>query len=106
MKKVFFIFLLSALFVLPFAASAQLQTFGPELSLGGMIQVFLNWLWIVFAAIAVVCFLVCGILFLTSQGDPAKLKTARNALLLGVAGVIVGIISYSIIPLVGSLIGT
>ena len=61
-------------------------------------------IWIVFAAIAVLMFLIAGILFLTAAGDADKVKTARNAFLWGVAGVVVGIIAFSIISIAGSLI--
>ncbi len=84
---------------------AQLQQWGPPVSLTGLIASFLTTLWIIFSAIAVVCFLMAGVIFLTAQGDSNKLKLARYAVLGGVAGVAIGILSYVIIPLVGSLFG-
>ncbi|MBI2054363.1 MAG: hypothetical protein HYT36_03455 [Candidatus Staskawiczbacteria bacterium] len=52
--------------------------------------------WIVFMVFAVVFFLLAGIMFLTAQGDPEKISRARSAMIWGVAGVVVGIVSGSI----------
>jgi len=59
----------------------------------------------IFTAIVVVLFVVAGILFLTAQGAPEKLATARSAFLWGVVGVAVGIIAYSIVLIVAGVLG-
>jgi len=61
-------------------------------------------LWIIFGAIAVICFVMAGILFLTAGGAPEKVQAARSAFIWGVAGVVVGIVAYSIIAIVSSVI--
>ena len=58
----------------------------------------------IFGAIVVVCFLTAGILFLTAGGQPEKVGTARSAFLWGIAGVVVGIIAYSIVAIVSSVL--
>jgi FtsH-binding integral membrane protein len=45
-------------------------------------------------------FVVAGITFLTANGEPDKLKTARSALLWGTIGIVVAIIAYSIIGII------
>lgn len=60
--------------------------------------------WKVFALIALVMFVVSGILFLTAQGDPGKIKIAKDSFIWGVAGVVVAILAYSIIALVTELL--
>jgi len=55
--------------------------------------------WEAFAGFAVIAFVVAGILFLTAQGDPNKLTTAKNAFLWGVVGIVVAILGYSIITI-------
>ena len=72
--------------------------------LTAIINSVLRTMWVVFAAIAVICFLVAGILFLTAGGQPEKIQSARNAFIWGIAGVVVGIIAYSIIAIVGSFV--
>jgi len=74
--------------------------------IAGLLNVFLAKLWIVFAGIAVLMFVIAGILFLTARGNPEGTQTARNAFLWGVVGVVVGIIAYSIVAIAGSLIGS
>lgn len=64
-----------------------------------------NVLWVVFSAIAVICFVFAGILFLTAQGQPEKIKTAKSAFLWGIVGVVVGIIAYSIISITCKALG-
>ena len=59
---------------------------------------------LVFGAVAVICFLIAGVLFLTAQGDAEKIKTARSAVIWGFVGVIIGIIAFSIIAIITNLI--
>jgi hypothetical protein len=74
-------------------------------SINELINNVLNGIWIVFGAIAVIMFIIAGVLFLAAQGNPEKVAQARQAFLWGVAGVVVGIIAYSIIAIVGTFIG-
>jgi hypothetical protein len=69
-----------------------------------LINSLLSTLWIIFAGIAVVCFVIAGILFLTAGGQAEKITAARSAFIWGIAGVVVGIIAYSIIAIVGSFL--
>lgn len=55
---------------------------------------------LIFGGVAVISFVIAGILFLTSNGEPEKIKQARAAVVWGVAGVIVGILAFSIIAIV------
>ena len=73
-------------------------------SLGEIVNNIASAMWIIFGGVAVVCFVVAGILFLTAGGAPEKVQTARAAFIWGVAGVVVGIIAYSIIQIVSSVV--
>lgn len=89
--------------LLPVLAFAQ-----PTVQLGSLQQVVANIeraVWIVFGLIAVIAFVTAGILFLTAGGQPEKVQAARSAFIWGVAGVVVGIIAYSIIAIVSSIMG-
>lgn len=55
---------------------------------------------LIFGAVAVICFLVAGVLFLTAAGDPGKLTIARAAFIWGIVGVVVGILAFSIIEII------
>ena len=59
---------------------------------------------LIFGGIAVIMFVVAGGLFLSAQGDPEKIRQARSAVIWGVAGVIVGILAFSIIAVVISIL--
>lgn len=85
--------------------SAQLHSYGSSsYSFQSIVDSIVRASWIFFEAIAVICFVLAGILFLTAQGQPEKLQTARAAFVWGVVGVIVGIIAYGIITLVSDLL--
>lgn len=85
-------------------ALAQLRSYGPDISIEAVVESVKTATWIIFAAVAVICFVIAGILFLTAQGQPEKLKTARSAFIWGVAGVVVGIVAFSIISIVQGVI--
>lgn len=73
-------------------------------TLGSLVDSVVQAAQLIFLGVAVVCFIMAGILFLSSRGDPEKLASARSAVLWGVAGVVVGIIAPTIIDFVKSFI--
>lgn len=88
--------------LLPVLAFAQ-----PAVNIGSLQQLVSsleNLIWIVFGLIVVIAFVTAGILFLTSSGQAEKIQTARSAFLWGVAGVIVGILAYSIVAIISSIL--
>ena len=110
-KKILYLILLGFL-ALPSVGSAQLTPFcggntGTQCvgSIQGIVPAIVSSVWIIFAGLAIICFLFAGIMFLTSQGAPEKLTTARHAVLWGVVGVIVAILAYSAITLVQNALG-
>lgn len=78
---------------------AQVQP-GGGITLDSLTNSIKSAIWKVFGIIALIMFIVAGILFLTSSGDAEKVKTARTAFIWGVIGVVVGILAYSIVQLV------
>jgi heme/copper-type cytochrome/quinol oxidase subunit 2 len=106
MKKILLSLALLGMLVLPALTMAQIGGSPPNvenLSLERVGQIIADAVWIIFTIIAVVMFVVAGIMFLTASGDAEKIKTARNAFLWGVAGVVVAIIAFGIISIVGSV---
>lgn len=83
---------------------AQLHSYGPDIKFTDIIDNIITASWVIFGVIAVICFVIAGVLFLTAQGEPEKVKLARAAFIWGVVGVAVGIIAYSIISIVSSFI--
>ncbi len=64
-----------------------------------------GFIWMFFVAFAILMFLVAGFLFLSANGDPAKIKSARNAVLWGSVGMIVGILSFSVPFIIQLILG-
>lgn len=100
-KKTIAVSLITASLLLPLIALAQP---GGGITLDSLIDSIKSAAWKVFGIVAVICFVVAGILFLTSQGNAEKIASARNAFLWGVAGVIVGVLAFSIITFVQAII--
>lgn len=78
--------------------------YGSVGSMPELIHKIENLMGLIFGAVAVIAFVVAGILLLTAGGQPEKVQTARQAFIWGVVGVIVGIIAFSIVAIVGSVI--
>ncbi len=93
--------------VAPFVASADMWTVptaGKVTDIKTIMTAIFTPLWQLFAGIAVIMFVVAGVLFLTSMGDPGKLATARNAVIWGVVGIVVAVIAFSIVTIVSGWI--
>ena len=75
------------------------------LTVGAIINIVLNFIWPIFAGFAVLMFLLAGFLFLTSQGEEDKIDQARQAVLWGVVGVVVGLLAFSIPAIVRITVG-
>jgi len=99
-----------SILLLPVMALAQMETNAPGgtgASIGSLRQIvhsIENAMGMVFGGIAVIMFLVAGILFLTAGGTPEKVQAARSAFIWGIAGVVVGIVAFSIVAIVSSFI--
>ncbi|MCX6718727.1 MAG: hypothetical protein NTY81_03995 [Candidatus Staskawiczbacteria bacterium] len=89
--------------VVVFALDANTPpTVGGIGNIGNLITSIETFVWMIFGAIAVISFVVAGILFLTAGGAPEKVATARTAAIWGIAGIVVGILAYSILAIVGT----
>jgi len=63
----------------------------------GLINKVLSVVWWVFIGIVITFFVIIAVLFLSSQGNPEAIATARRALIWGGAGIIVGVLGFGII---------
>jgi len=102
-KKILALVVLSLF--LPVLTMAQIGGSPPSINtdLTSLGQKIANAVWIIFTIIAVIMFVVAGITFLTAQGDPEKVKGARNSVIWGVAGIVVAILAFTIIKVVTSI---
>ena len=109
-KKLFSaLFLLLILFV-PAGAFADIN-FSSEpnntsaINIPLLLNTILTIVWWFFLAIVVVAFVVIGVLFLLAQGDPTKLQEARRAFYWALAGVLIGLLAFSILFLIAGAFG-
>ncbi len=101
-KKVLLSLVLLGAAILPFSVFAQPS--GDIGSIDSLIDKLGSFLWTIFGGLALVMFVIAGIMFLTAQGDPEKVKNARNAFLWGVVGIVVAILAYSIVSIVENVL--
>ncbi len=73
--------------------------FGAVDSIQGLTIAIVNVVWVVAAGAAVIFFVFAGLMFLTAQGDSGKLNTAKQAAIWGTVGIIVMVLSFSMINL-------
>lgn len=93
----------AALLALPLTSMAIVFTGQPgqsNINLIYVIQGILTATWWVFMGLVVILFIIAGIQFLTAQGDPTKLEQARQFVIWGFAGVVVGVLAFSAIVIV------
>lgn len=96
-KKILFLILLGVL-VLPSLASA-------DVTITGMVDAAVKTALYIASGVVVILWIITGILFLTAQGAPEKLKSAKTALIAAVAGTILVIVAQGALSLVGSAFG-
>ncbi|OGZ69451.1 MAG: hypothetical protein A3D44_03445 [Candidatus Staskawiczbacteria bacterium RIFCSPHIGHO2_02_FULL_42_22] len=99
-KKIAYI-VSAALLTLPLVTLADIDpgpapSPNPGLAVVDIINKVLNFIWPIFVGFAVIMFVVAGFLFLTAAGEATKVASARQAILWGIIGVVVGILAFSI----------
>lgn len=64
--------------------------------------------WVVlpfFVGLATIMFIYAGILFATSAGDPSKITRARQAVLIALVGVFIGVAAKALVGFIGYVLG-
>ena len=85
--------------------SGPIPNASPGLSVNDLIDLLFGILWPVAVAFSIVMFVIAAFQFFTAQGDPEKVKGARNFVIWGVVGVIVALLAWSIPFIVRNTIG-
>lgn len=93
-KLLSLILLLSVLSILPAVASAQTIT--------GIVQNLASIVTNVAIFVTVVFWIITGLLFITAQGDPGKLGTARKALVASIIGTAIAFLAGSATAIIGN----
>src|SRR5438045_1792987 len=93
-----FLFFLSALLFFPLWAFADGD---PGTWFQTIIENFLNKIvWPLFIGASVAMLIWAGFLFLSSEGDPTRVKAAQRAVIWGVVGIFVAIVGFSAVSIV------
>lgn len=109
-SKILTSLLLAAVLLTPVLTLAQTSTGSipgrPDVSsisdLDALYEKIGDLMWKVVAIVALVLFVIAGIQFMTAQGDPGKVATARLFVLWGVVGVVIAALAYGIVSIIGA----
>ncbi len=71
-------------------------------NLWAVIVGILSFIWPIFIGISILMFLIAGFLFVTANGEANKIEQAKKAMIWGVVGVVVGILSFSLPMIIGN----
>ena len=80
------------------ASSAEL----PDASIYDILGSAMNYLLAILGFLAIIGFVISGILYLTAAGDEKRMGTAKNAMFYSIMGVIVALVGYVIVSAVDS----
>lgn len=69
-------------------------------SLTEIIQSILNWIFGIIGIVAVVMIIIGGFNFMTSAGDPGKVKKGKDTILYGIIGLVVALLAFAIVNFV------
>jgi glucose uptake protein GlcU len=69
----------------------------PKGTIAGVVQNFTMWLLGIFGFLAIIAFIVSGIMYLTAAGDEKRQEKAKNQMYWSITGVIVGLMGYIVI---------
>ena len=74
----------------------------PSASIYSIINTTMKWLLAILGFIAIIGFVIAGILYLTAAGNEKQIGTAKNAMTFSIVGVIVALVGYVIVGAVDS----
>ena len=92
-KKLLSLIFLVSVFVLPGITLAQVQA---NITITGIVANVARLVWVVATGIVIIFWIITGVLFLSSQGDPGKLTTAKHSLFAAIGGTILVVLAYSV----------
>lgn len=111
MKKIGYGIAASAMMSAPLAAFAQWNPSnysGSGLSNTSVTTLIVNimkWLLYLLGFIAIIGFVIAGVLYLTAYGDDGQIKKAKTAMLFSIVGVLVALIGFIIVTAVTNFLG-
>jgi len=71
----------------------------------GVVDSFLKWILGIFASLAIISFVISGIMYFMVAGNDREVEKAKNQMTWSIIGVVVGLSGYIILQAVESLLG-
>ncbi len=119
MKKIILTLILAGCLVLPALSLAQTDWIPPEgsgvavpagsqlttLSVMDTLEIIADWIFYILLFVAAIFIVIAGVNFVTAQGDPEKVKKARDMVMYAVIGIIVALLARGIVALINVAIG-
>jgi membrane protease YdiL (CAAX protease family) len=96
MKKILASIAVTSLLAVPLLVLAQ-QAPPQNIDLIQVLENVRDWLFTILLIVAVIFIIIAGYNFVTAQGDPEKVRTARNFVLYALVGVAVAVASYALV---------
>lgn len=104
-KKVLsFIVLLGLFSVTGFVCAVGLKSYGVE-DWGNLLSGLVKAVSEIIGGVAVIMFMVAGILFATSGGQPGQITKAKTALMYAIAGIVISLIAGAIVKFIRTAMG-
>jgi len=110
-KNIFLNFISGIVALLAFAFSASAQSVPlptnvglPSGSLTGVISNFTSWILGIFGFLAIISFIVSGIMYFLSIGDDKRQEKAKNQMTWSIMGVMIGLVGLVVVYAVDALL--
>lgn len=104
MRKIISALVLATFLALPVMGLAQVGE-APDVDLWDALERITNYLFALLIVIAAIFLIAAGLQFITAQGDPEKVKKARDFVLWALIGVIVGALAKGLVAFITTMIG-
>ena len=74
-------------------------------TVSGVLGFIITWLLYILGGIAVLAFIIAGIMYITAGGDEAKVEKAKGIIVYSIIGIVVALLGLVILRMITSLIG-
>lgn len=94
--------------VLPMLLSAGMVFAAPPKNIGGFVDLMWNivhWIFAFFLIFAAIYIIIAAFTYLTAQGDPEKIRTAKMQLIYAIIAIVIAALSEAIIAALGNIVG-
>lgn len=66
-------------------------------SIQGIIENLADWFLVIIGTVAIIAFIISGVIYLTSAGDDSRMEKAKEAMIASIIGIIVALSGYVVI---------